>query len=40
MCDGGSITFGADGDGAHARFMKVPADSLIALPDDLISDGI
>ncbi|XSC47545.1 alcohol dehydrogenase catalytic domain-containing protein [Bradyrhizobium sp. RDT10] len=35
MCDEGSITFGANGDGAHARFMKVPADSLVVLPDDL-----
>jgi len=35
MCDEGSITFGANGDGAHAKFMKVPADSLIALPHDL-----
>lgn len=35
MCDEGSITFGANGDGAHAKYMKVPADSLIALPDDL-----
>lgn len=35
MCDDGSTTFGANGDGAHARYMKVPADSLIALPDSL-----
>lgn len=35
MCDDGSTTFGANGDGAHAKYMKVPADSLIALPDDL-----
>ncbi|MEY9178869.1 threonine dehydrogenase-like Zn-dependent dehydrogenase [Bradyrhizobium sp. USDA 326] len=35
MCDEGSTTFGANGDGAHARYMKVPADSLIALPDAL-----
>jgi D-arabinose 1-dehydrogenase-like Zn-dependent alcohol dehydrogenase len=35
MCDEGSITFGANGDGAHAKYMKVPADSLVALPDDL-----
>ncbi|ASC63732.1 iditol 2-dehydrogenase [Achromobacter denitrificans] len=35
MCDEGSITFGANGDGAHARYMKVPADSLVALPDEL-----
>lgn len=35
MCDDGSITFGANGDGAHARYMKVPVDSLIALPEAL-----
>lgn len=35
MCDDGSTTFGANGDGAHAKYMKVPADSLIALPDEL-----
>lgn len=35
MCDGGSTTFGANGDGSHARYMKVPADSLIVLPDEL-----
>ncbi len=35
MCDDGSITFGANGNGAHARYMKVPADSILTLPDDL-----
>jgi L-iditol 2-dehydrogenase len=35
MCDEGSTTFGANGDGAHAKYMKVPADSLIVLSDDL-----
>ena len=35
MCDAGSITYGANGDGSHARYMKVPADSLIALPEEL-----
>lgn len=35
MCDDGSTTFGANGDGAHAKYMKVPADSLISLPEDL-----
>ena len=35
MCDDGSTTFGANGDGAHARYMKVPAESLIPLPDAL-----
>jgi threonine dehydrogenase-like Zn-dependent dehydrogenase len=35
MCDAGATTFGVTGDGAHAKYMKVPADSLVALPDDL-----
>jgi L-iditol 2-dehydrogenase len=35
MCDDGSTTFGANGDGAHARYMKVPAESLILLPESL-----
>ncbi|TPG49584.1 iditol 2-dehydrogenase [Roseomonas nepalensis] len=35
MCDDGSTTFGANGDGAHAKYMKVPAESLIPLPDVL-----
>ena len=35
MCDEGSTTFGANGDGAHAKYMKVPIDSLIGLPEDL-----
>jgi L-iditol 2-dehydrogenase len=35
MCDDGSTTFGANGDGAHAKYMKVPAESLIPLPDAL-----
>ncbi len=35
MCDEGSITFGANGDGAHARYMKVPADTLVAIPYEL-----
>lgn len=35
MCDEGAITFGANGDGSHAKFMKVPADSLIELPEAL-----
>lgn len=35
MCDDGSTTFGVNGDGAHAKYMKAPADTLIALPGDL-----
>jgi D-arabinose 1-dehydrogenase-like Zn-dependent alcohol dehydrogenase len=35
MCDNGSTTFGANGDGSHAKYMRVPADSLVPLPDDL-----
>ena len=35
MCDAGSTVFGATGNGAHARYMKVPAETLIPLPDEL-----
>jgi L-iditol 2-dehydrogenase len=35
MCDEGSIVFGANANGAHAKYMKVPAESLVSLPDDL-----
>jgi threonine dehydrogenase-like Zn-dependent dehydrogenase len=35
MCDNGSTTFGANGDGSHAKYMRAPADSLVPLPDDL-----
>lgn len=35
MCDEGAVVFGATGDGAHAQYMKVPADSLIPLPEEL-----
>jgi len=35
MCDAGSTVFGVTGNGAHAQYMKVPADTLVALPDDL-----
>ena len=31
----GIIVYGATGDGAHADYMKVPASTLVALPDDL-----
>jgi threonine dehydrogenase-like Zn-dependent dehydrogenase len=35
MCDAGATTFGVTGNGAHAKYMKVPADSLVPLPDGL-----
>ena len=35
MCDAGSIVYGATGNGAHAPYMKVPASTLIPLPDSL-----
>lgn len=36
LCDDGSVAFGSGkGHGGHARFMCVPAHTLIPLPDDL-----
>jgi len=35
MCDAGSIVYGVTGHGAHAPYMKVPAHTLVALPDEL-----
>ncbi len=35
MCLEGSIVFGASGHGGHARYMKVPVDTLVPLPDAL-----
>lgn len=35
MCDAGSTVYGITGHGAHASFMKVPASTLVALPDSL-----
>jgi len=35
MCLGGSIVYGVTGHGAHARYMKVPAHTLVPLPDEL-----
>lgn len=35
MCDEGAVVFGMTGDGAHARYMKVPAHTLVPLHDDL-----
>lgn len=35
MCLHGSIVYGVTGHGAHAPYMKVPAHTLIMLPDEL-----
>ena len=35
MCLGGSIVYGVTGHGAHAPYMKVPAHTLVPLPDEL-----
>ena len=35
MCDEGSVVYGVTADGAHARYMKVPAHTLVALPEPL-----
>jgi (R,R)-butanediol dehydrogenase / meso-butanediol dehydrogenase / diacetyl reductase len=35
LCERGSIVYGRTGDGAHARWMKVPARTLVPLPDAL-----
>jgi len=35
MCSSGSIVYGRTGHGAHAPYMKVPAYTLVALPDEL-----
>jgi threonine dehydrogenase-like Zn-dependent dehydrogenase len=35
MCLDGSIVFGASGHGGHARYMKVPVETLVPLPDAL-----
>jgi 2-desacetyl-2-hydroxyethyl bacteriochlorophyllide A dehydrogenase len=35
MCLEGATVFGANGNGAHAKYMKVPADTLVSLPDAL-----
>ncbi len=35
MCEQGSIVYGVTGHGAHAPYMKVPANTLVALPDEL-----
>lgn len=35
MCLKGATVFGANGNGAHARYMKVPVHTLVPLPDAL-----
>lgn len=35
MCDAGTVVFGVTGNGAHAKYMKVPVETVIDLPDDL-----
>jgi threonine dehydrogenase-like Zn-dependent dehydrogenase len=35
MCVEGSIVYGVTGHGAHARYMQVPAHTLVPLPDEL-----
>jgi threonine dehydrogenase-like Zn-dependent dehydrogenase len=35
MCLDGAVVFGSVANGAHARYMKVPADTLVPLPDEL-----
>ena len=35
MCLDGAVVFGASGNGAHARYMKVPVDTLVPLPEAL-----
>jgi threonine dehydrogenase-like Zn-dependent dehydrogenase len=35
MCDNGSTVYGMTGHGAHAPYMKVPAHTLVILPDEL-----
>jgi threonine dehydrogenase-like Zn-dependent dehydrogenase len=35
MCHSGSVVYGVTGHGAHAPYMKVPAHTLVALPEEL-----
>lgn len=35
LCPGGIVVYGATGHGAHAPWMKVPASTLVPLPDEL-----
>jgi threonine dehydrogenase-like Zn-dependent dehydrogenase len=35
LCDEGSVVYGRTGHGAHARWMKIPARTLVPLPEEL-----
>jgi threonine dehydrogenase-like Zn-dependent dehydrogenase len=35
LCRNGTVVYGITGHGAHANFMKVPASTLVPLPDEL-----
>ena len=35
LCRSGTIVYGITGHGGHAPFMKVPASTLVSLPDEL-----
>lgn len=35
LCEQGSVVYGRTGHGAHARYMNVPARTLVALPESL-----
>ncbi|GHH23985.1 alcohol dehydrogenase [Sphingomonas glacialis] len=35
MCENGPVTYGLNGHGGHAPYMKVPARTLVALPEEL-----
>ena len=35
LCRGGTTVYGINGDGGHAPFMKVPASTLVSLPEEL-----
>ena len=35
LCDEGSVVYGRTGHGAHAKYMKIPARTLVPLPEEL-----
>jgi threonine dehydrogenase-like Zn-dependent dehydrogenase len=35
LCDEGSVVYGRSGHGAHARYMRIPARTLVPLPEEL-----
>ena len=35
MCEEGSVVFGRTGNGSHTEYMKVPACTLVPLPDEM-----